>query len=236
MICQPPLYKAFFLRRYKRFLADVRTPSGSVITLHCPNTGSMRNCLVEDSDCWYSISDNPKRKYSGTWEVATTASGHMAGINTARANALVKEAIEFGIIRELQRYQELRPEVKYGRESSRVDFLLSAPDRPDCYVEVKNVTFGMESGLGLFPDAVSERGSRHLRELISMRAQGKRAVLLFCVQHTGIEQVAPADKIDPVYGSLLRDAAAQGVEIIAYGCEISERAIALKYPLSVDLS
>lgn len=236
MNLHPPLRKALLLKRYKRFLADVETASGKTLTLHCPNTGSMKHCIVEHSHCWYSMSDNPKRKYPGTWEIATTVSGHLAGINTSRANALAREGIEQGVIQELQGYQDLRSEVKYGQENSRIDFLLSSPNRRDCYVEVKNVTLGMKGGLGLFPDAVSIRGSKHLRELTSVHALGNRAVLLFCVQHTGIERVAPADAIDPVYGKTLREAAVQGVEVIAYTAEISEQAITLDRPLPVDLS
>lgn len=207
------------LRRYKRFLADVRLADGTEITIHCPNTGSMKNCLVPGSPCWFSRAANPKRKYPHTWELASTPSGHLAGINTGRANALVEEAIHNGVIAELQGYETLYREKRYGSENSRIDFLLECDDR-QCFVEVKNVTLMEEVGQGLFPDAVSTRGSKHLRELMMMVNEGKRAVLLFCVQHTGIEWVAPADAIDPVYGETLRRAASVGVEILAYGVRI----------------
>lgn len=218
----PPWQTAELIKRYKRFMADVRLADGQIITVHCPNTGSMRNCLVPSSPCWYSTSANPKRKYPHTLEVVTTPSGHFAGINTGRANSLVEIAIAAGVIKELQGYASLRREVVYGAERSRIDFVLaeSPSDPGPCYVEVKSVTLMESEGLGLFPDAVSERGSKHLRELMAMVQQGHRAVLLFCVQHTGIEWVEPADAIDPVYGKYLREAIAMGVEVLAYGVRI----------------
>jgi sugar fermentation stimulation protein A len=231
----PPLSSATLLRRYKRFLADIELPDGEVVTIHCPNTGSMKNCIVENSPCWYSVSDNPKRKYSRTWEIATIAEGFLVGINTGRANTFIEEAIKNGVIKELQGYQELKREVKYGEERSRIDFLLSDLNKEDCYVEVKSVTLAMDNQRGYFPDAVSERGSKHLRELITMRESGCRAVLCFCVQHTGIKSVAPAEDIDPTYASLLREAAAKGVEVLVYGTEISSEEIVVKNPLPLIL-
>lgn len=211
--------KGQLIKRYKRFLADVVTADGDTLTLHCPNTGSMRHCIVEGSDCWYSRSDSKTRKYPHTWEVATTLTGHLAGINTARANGLVRAAMEAGVIEPLAGYPQVRAEVRYGSENSRIDFLLSG-EAGDCYVEVKNVTLMEAAGEGLFPDAVSTRGSKHLRELMAMVQAGHRAVLLFCVQHTGVEWVSPADAIDPAYGQNLREAAAAGVEILAYRARI----------------
>ncbi len=229
------LHPAVLLRRYKRFLADVVLPSGEEVTIHCPNTGSMKHCIVENSPCWYSIADNPKRKYPFTWEIATTVSGHLAGINTGRANALVKEAIEHGVIAELQGYDTMQAEVKYGDENSRIDFLLSGYGQPACYVEVKSVTLAMGEGRGMFPDSVSARGTKHLRELIAMVSQGHRAVLVFCVQHTGIDSVSPADAIDPLYGQTLRQAIEAGVEVLTYGADISPESIVITQPLSLLL-
>ncbi|WP_341936269.1 DNA/RNA nuclease SfsA [Marinimicrobium sp. C2-29] len=232
----PSWQRGTLIRRYKRFLADVQRDDGSVITIHCPNTGSMRNCVLPESPCWYSASDNPKRKYPHTWEVATVPGGHLAGVNTGRANALVEEAIHSGVIAELQGYPVCRREVRYGQERSRVDFLLEDGD-DRCYVEVKSVTLMEAPGQGLFPDAVSQRGSKHLRELMERVAAGDRAVLVFCVQHSGVEWVAPADAIDPVYGATLRRAAEAGVELLAYRAEIEpERAsIRLTHPVPVRL-
>ena len=231
---EPVLQPARLLRRYKRFLADIELPCGEEVTIHCPNTGSMKHCIVEQSPCWYSVSDNPKRKYPFTWEIATTTSGHLAGINTGRANSLVYEAIETGIITELSAYHTIKPEVKYGSENSRIDFLLSADNQSDCYVEVKSVTLGFDDGCGLFPDAVSARGTKHLRELMEVVQKGYRAVLVFCVQHNGIQSVAPADEIDPAYGQTLREAVDRGVEVLAYGANISPAEITLKNPIPFD--
>lgn len=229
----PPLEQAQLRCRYKRFLADIRLLNGKITTIHCANTGAMTHCLVEDSPCWYSIAENPKRKYPYTWEIATTIDGHLAGVNTARANPLVREAIANGVITELQGYANVDAEVKYGTENSRIDFLLKSATAPDCYVEVKSVTLGMGDGLGLFPDAVSQRGAKHLRELMAMVEQGHRAVLLFCVQHTGITRVSPADDIDLVYGKTLRQAMAGGVEVFAYSANISADEIVLVKPIKV---
>jgi sugar fermentation stimulation protein A len=222
----PPLQQGVLLRRYKRFLADIESASGELITIHCPNTGSMKNCWLERSPCWYSDSGNPKRKYRHTLEITTTPEGALAGVNTGRANALVEEAIVNGTIRELQGYEEIRREVRYGDENSRIDLLLRG-DAGDCYVEVKNVTLA-EGNLGLFPDAVSSRGARHLRELQTLAQKGVRAVLFYCVQHSGIESVSAAREIDPVYAQTLGSAVAAGVEVIAYRACISAKEIALK--------
>ncbi len=213
------LFPAQLVQRYKRFLADVILPSGETITVHCPNTGSMKNCIQPMSPCWYSTSANATRKYPHTLEIVTTPSGNLAGINTARSNALVETAIGDNVISELQGYSNVRREVVYGNEKSRIDFLLER-DSEKCFVEVKNVTLMEAKGQGLFPDAVSERGTKHLRELMQMVRDGHRAVLLYCVQHTGIEWVEPADAIDPLYGKTLREAIACGVEVIAYAAHM----------------
>lgn len=231
------LFNARLIQRYKRFLADVILPNGETITLHCPNTGSMKNCIQPMSPCWYSTSVSLTRKYPNTLEIVTTPSGDLAGINTARSNALVEAAIRAGVISELQGYDNIRREVVYGSEKSRVDFVLERGDEK-CFVEVKNVTLMEAKGQGLFPDAVSERGTKHLRELMQMVREGHRAVLLFCVQHTGIEWVEPADAIDPVYGKTLREAIASGVEVLAYRAVINPEAgeLVLKYKLPIMLS
>jgi sugar fermentation stimulation protein A len=221
---------AQLLKRYKRFLADIRLADGTELTVHCPNTGSMKNCVVPLSPCWYSVSDNKARKYPQTLELVTTPGGYLAGINTARTNELVEKALREQVIAPLRGYQQLQREVVYGSERSRIDFLLSnhavaahADELPDsrlCYLEVKNVTLMEAEGEGFFPDAVSERGTKHLRELMAMVAQGHRAVLLFCVQHTGIQSVRAAAHIDPLYAATLRAAMEAGVEVIAYAAAI----------------
>lgn len=233
----PKLQQGILIRRYKRFLADIRTEDGNTLTVHCPNTGSMRNCLQPEKPCWYSLSDNAKRKYPHTLEIVTASGNHRAGINTGRANHLVKEAITDGTIAELSHYQTIKPETVCGIDNSRMDFLLtdSDQDQRDCFVEVKNVTLMEQKGCGYFPDAVSTRGAKHLRALTELVQQGKRAVLLFCVQHAGITSVAPADHIDPEYGRLLRVAASEGVEILAYQAKLTVTDIRLYRSLPIIL-
>ncbi len=228
----PPLTRGTLLRRYKRFLADVSLADGSVITAHCPNTGAMTGCAEPGSPVWLSRSANPQRKYPYGWELVATADGSLACIHSARANALAVEAIENRSVVELQGYCALRGEVKYGEENSRVDVLLEF-DQGLCFVEVKSVTLHLGGGLGVFPDAVSERGTRHLRELIACRQQGHRAVLLFAVLHTGIQRVAPADAIDARYGGTFREALEAGVEVLAYGAAIDDETIVLHDSLPV---
>ncbi|WP_062261623.1 DNA/RNA nuclease SfsA [Endozoicomonas arenosclerae] len=234
------LQSARLIRRYKRFMADVELEDGSTITLHCPNTGSMKNCLYPGRKVWYLDSGNPKRKYPCTWELAeipvmfgSEEKITLAGLNTGRANKLVEEALLQKQIPELVSYDNVRREVPYGEEKSRIDFLLEQDGLPDCYVEVKSVTLAVGDGLGLFPDSVTTRGTKHLRELMTMVESGKRAVLLFCAQHTGIDRVAPAHEIDPKYGQAIKEAAAAGVEILALGAEISTEEITLTRTLPV---
>lgn len=229
-----PLIQGVLIKRYKRFLADITLADGSELTVHCPNTGSMKNCAEPGSAVWLSDSGNTKRKYRHTWEMVSVGDGAVAGINTGRANGLVKEAILSGRIAELAGYDNLRSEVKYGDENSRIDLLLEGAGE-QCYVEVKSLTLG-EGEVGYFPDAVTERGRKHLRELEAMVGQGHRAVLFFCVQHSGVKMAKPADHIDPKYGQALRQAHAAGVEVMAWQCDLSEAEITIARALPVDLS
>lgn len=231
----PPLQSGILIRRYKRFLADVRLADGSEITVHCPNTGSMKNCADPGSRVWFSDSGNDKRKHRHTWELVQMQDGAIVGINTGRANALVLEVLQSGIIDALSGYETIRSEVKYGSENSRIDLLLEADGRPSCFVEVKSVTL-REGTVGFFPDAVTERGRKHLRELINVVEQGQRAVLFFCVQHTGVSVVKPADHIDPAYGKQLREAAESGVEVLAWRWQLSPQGAIVECALPVDLS
>lgn len=228
----PSLHCATFVKRYKRFFADVLDQQGRLITLHCANTGSMKNCQVEGSACWYSLSDNPKRKLPGTLEIVTTSHGNLAGVNTAKSNHLVREAIEAGLIPELCGYQQIRTEVRYGAEKSRIDLLLEDDERGLCYVEVKNVTLDKGDGLAMFPDAVTSRGAKHLRELMAMVAAGHRAVLFFCVQLTGVDRMEVAADIDPAYARIMAQAVAAGVEVMAWCTVLTADETRLQYPIS----
>jgi sugar fermentation stimulation protein A len=230
----PALQHATLIQRYKRFLADVITPEGEQLTLHCPNTGAMTGCATPGDRVWYSTSENSKRKYAHTWEVTETQNGAFICVNTQRANQLVKEALTLGAIPELVGYGTHKSEVKYGDEGSRIDFMLQAEDRPECYIEVKSVTLAEQKN-GYFPDAVTLRGQKHLRELMSVAAAGKRAVLLFAVLHSAIERFSPARHIDPKYAQLLNEAQKQGVEVFAYKAELSADNMTLRSSLPIVL-
>lgn len=229
-----PLLEARLLRRYQRFLVDVEAADGQLLTAHCPNTGAMQGCKTPGSRVWLSPATNPARKLAWTWELVEAEPGVIVGVHTGRSNALVREAIEGGRVPELGGYAVIRPEVKYG-EGSRIDFLLQGLGRPDCYLEVKNVTAAVEGRIGYFPDAVTTRGARHLREMSAMVAAGHRAVLVFCVQRGDVDAVRPADHIDPDYGRALRAALAAGVEVLALGARIDPQGIELVRGLAVEV-
>ena len=234
---QPALKKATLIKRYKRFLADVILEDGSETTIHIANTGAMTGCATPNDTVWYSTSDNPKRKYPYSWELTQTQSdNHFICVNTAQANNLVETAIVEGTIVELQGYASLKREVKYGDENSKIDIFLSNNDanKPDAFVEVKSVTL-LQDGHGYFPDAVTTRGQKHLRELASMVQQGKRAVLVFAVLHTGINDFAPAAHIDAKYSELLAQVIKQGVEVLGYKAEVSPTTLTLVKPLTLNI-
>jgi sugar fermentation stimulation protein A len=225
------LIEGRLIRRYKRFLADVQLP-GEVVTASCPNTGSLIGCCDAGSRVWLSESDSATRKYRHTWQIVE-ADDVMVGINTGLPNGLVEEAIAAGTIPELAGYATLRREVAYGDEASRVDFVLEGGRRKSCYVEVKNVTSAVSNAIAQFPDCVSERGARHLRELMRMKASGYRPVQLYCVQRGDVKEVRPADAIDAEYGRTLREAIDAGVEVLAYRARVTPSEIRLETRIPV---
>jgi sugar fermentation stimulation protein A len=230
-----PLIPATLVKRYKRFLADVVLPSGETITAHVANPGAMIGLAAPGSRLWLSQSTNPKRKLSYSWELVEVDFGagpELIGINTAHPNLLVAEAIAADAIPELAGYATTRREVKYGR-NSRVDFLLEAPGRPPCYVEVKNVHLMRRAGLAEFPDSVTARGAKHLGELAAVAATGARAVMLFLIQIGSAERFALARDIDPAYGAAFDRARAAEVEAFAYRCVIEHKAITLAGPVPI---
>ena len=234
MIFSKTLVEGRLIRRYKRFLADIQLP-GEVVTAACPNTGSMLGCAAPGSRVWLSESDSATRKYRHTWEIVEVSGNEpvMVGINTMLPNALVEEAIVGGAIAELKGYQSLRREVGFGTERSRIDLLLESPRRKACYVEVKNVTAAAAGAVAVFPDCVSERGAKHLRELMRLKASGLRPVQLYCVQRGDVNEVRPADAIDPEYGRTLREALAVGVEVLAYRARVTSTEIRLEERIPV---
>lgn len=224
------LIKATFLGRRKRFFADVEFSDGSLVTAHCPNTGSMLNCLVPGSPCWVSKVHSPTAKLPFRLEIVTSRYGGLAGVNTLLANKLVGEALRANQIPELAGYETQKAEVAYGKEKSRIDWLLERPGGK-CYVEVKNVTLALESGVAVFPDAVTTRGHKHLRELAALKEEGFRAVLFYCVQLSEVKSVSVAEDIDPLYAEELARAQRRGVEVIAYGTSLSPEEIVLRQRL-----
>ncbi len=210
------------IKRYKRFLADVRLETGEVVTAHCPNSGSMKTCDTPGWEVRLSTSDNPKRKLKYTWEMVHNGRCWI-GINTILANKIAAEGIRKGVIRELQGYDVLHTERKYGL-NSRVDILLER-DSQKCFVEIKNVTLVEADGFYRFPDAVTKRGLKHLQELTEMVRQGHRAVMLFLIQRSDGSLFKPADHIDPAYARGLRAAYEAGVEVLPYRAEVSPQKI-----------
>ena len=229
----PELEEGRLVKRYKRFFADIECADGSIVTAHCANTGSMLNCMAEGARVWFSRNDDPKRKLKATWELVETPHGRIACINTGRANRLIEEALTTGVITELAGFTQLRREVKYGEENSRADFCLLFGEQP-VFVEVKSVTLGFAySDTAAFPDAVTTRGAKHLRELTALANSGQRAVLIYCVNLTGIHAVRAAQEIDPDYAAALAEAKAAGVEVLAYGTTITPAGIAVTHALEI---
>jgi sugar fermentation stimulation protein A len=227
------LIEGRLLRRYKRFLADVELSGGDIITVHCPNTGAMTGCAEPGSRVWLSTSTVKTRKYPHTWELVETASG-LACIHSAKANQVVREAFAGGLISGFEGYPDIRTEVKYG-QGSRADLLLQGA-QGRVFVEVKSVSLCRAGGVGAFPDAVSERGRKHLQELQSVLDARTRSILFFCVFHAGIDAVCAAGDIDPRYRAALFDAMAAGVQVVAWGADISTAGIVLNrvLPFSLD--
>lgn len=217
----PPLQSATLIRRYKRFMADVTLSNQEQITLHCANTGAMTGCGDKGDTVWFSDSKSTTRKYPCSWELTELPNGNLVCINTHRSNQLVYEALQNKQIVELADYQQITPEVKYGEENSRIDFLLQGEGLPDCYVEVKSITL-VKNNIGMFPDAVTTRGQKHLRELMAMKKQGYRAVVLFAGLHNGFDCFKIAEYIDPEYDKLLKQALKEGVEAYAYAGEFEK--------------
>lgn len=219
------LFHGTLIKRYKRFLTDVKLDSGEIVTAHCANSGSMLGLKGEGNEVWLSPAANPKAKLNYKWEIVRVGDT-LVGINTSLPNKLVEQAILDGTIEELQGYKNLRREMKYGK-NSRIDLFLSGhdDDQPDCYVEVKSVTLSREDGLGEFPDSVTSRGTKHLHELSDMVDAGSRSVMLYLAQRSDINKFKVASDIDPAYADALKIAKEKGVEAYCYICQITPSGI-----------
>ena len=232
----PPLVRARLVRRHKRFLADALLEDGRAVTAHCPNTGSMMGVCDPGSTVWLSPKSGGKLDWG--WELVedtTHGAATLVGINPMNPNRLAEEAIRAGVIPELAGYPLLKREVRYGGEKSRIDLLAEAPGRPTCYIEIKNVHLQRTSGLAEFPDSVTARGTKHLRELAQMVQSGHRAVMVYLVQRQDCDRFAIAADIDPAYADALKQARSQGVETICYACRITPVEIAVERPIALDL-
>lgn len=231
-----PLTRGVLIRRYKRFLADVRLDDGRELTVHCPNSGAMSACSEPGRPVLISDSGNPARKLRWTWEMIRMGRTWV-GVNTANPNRAVADFVKAGKLPELAGYDTVRREVKYGAEGrSRIDLLLSDPaeKKPDCYLEIKNATF-RHGQHAAFPDAVTTRGRKHLLDLAEVVAQGYRGVIFFFVGRADCLRFRPADEVDPRYGATLREVVEAGVEPLAYRMRFSPHRIQLLDRLPIDL-
>lgn len=219
-----PLVPARLIKRYKRFLADVRLDDGREVTAHCANPGSMMGLAEPGMKIWLEPNDDPKKKLKYGWRLVDHENGHFTGVDTSIPNRALKAALMAGEVSGLTGYDMIQPEVRYG-DNSRIDFLLTGAARRDAYVEVKSVTLSRQPGLAEFPDSVTARGAKHLGELAAMAAQGHRAVMFYLVQRTDCDRVTIAADIDPAYAAAFD--AAKGVEVITMSCTISPHGIAL---------
>jgi len=229
----PPLVTGTLIKRYQRFLADVRLDNGTIVTAHCANPGSMMGLKEAGARVWLSTNNDPKRKLKYSWELLEVDMGHgphLVGINTSHPNKIVTDAIAEDRIAELAGYTSVQREVKYGH-NSRIDILLKDDKRPDCYVEIKNVHLMREYGRAEFPDSVTERGKKHLFELIIYVEKGYRCVMFYLIQRTDATSFSLARDIDREYAMAFDKAIKTGVEAYAYSCTITPQEIDIDRPV-----
>jgi len=220
----PELIPGTLIKRYKRFLADMRLSSGDLVTAHCANSGTMKECSEPGRPVYLSFHDNPKRKLKYTWEMIKMSTS-LVGVNTLVPNRLVKKSIEDGLVEQLKGYENVKAEVKVS-DKSRLDLMLTKGDKEKCYVEIKNCTLVKEE-IAYFPDAVTTRGRKHLVELQRLAKEGNRSIIFFLVQRMDAKAFTPADNIDPAYGKELRKTKRNGVEVIVYDVIIDLEKIVL---------
>ncbi len=225
------LVQGTLIKRYKRFLADIRMQDGKIMTVHCPNTGTMLSCSAPDSPVYLSRSDNPKRKYPYTLEMIK-ANSTWVGVNTARTNGLVTEGIKKGQITEFLNIDTIRAEVRTS-DHTRLDLQVDH-EGISTFIEIKNCSLAID-GCAMFPDAVTTRGTKHLNELTRLSLGGRRACIFFLVQRTDADRFSPALQIDPIYAKTLLQAVKAGVMVLVYQAEVSPRGIKIIRPLPYSL-
>lgn len=226
------LVRGKIIKRYKRFLADIQLENGEFVTAHVANTGSMKTCWEPNWKVLCSFHDNPKRKLKYSLELIHNKKTWIL-VNTSIPNKLALEAVEKNLIKELTGHVHIRPEIKIG--NSRIDLLLTKESGEKCYVEVKNVTLKGTGTLALFPDGVTERGQKHLKELMQIKKAGDRACMLYIVNRSDVDSFSPAEKIDPTYAKLLKDAEEAGVEILVYQTKITPTSVIINNSLPYKL-
>ncbi len=221
------------IKRYKRFLADVELDNGQIITAHCANPGAMITLQDQGSKVFLTkVPDNIDRKLRYDW-ILIEVDNDLVGVHTSLTNKIVYEGLQQGTVQELKHYNAIKPEVKYGLQGSRIDFLLSQEEYPDCYLEVKNVNHMEEKGTALFPDAITSRGTKHLQELMYVVKQGMRAIVLYVVQRNDCNYFAVADNIDNVYSQTVVQAKRAGVEFLCYRCHIDLQSVTLSKKIKI---
>lgn len=230
---QTPLVSGRLIRRYKRFLADVRLDDGREVTAHCANPGAMLGLKDEGIKVWLEPNDDPKKKLKFGWRLIEFENGTWVGVDTSLPNKIVKEALQGGVVPELAAYDTVKAEVKYG-ENSRIDFLLTKDGLPDCYVEVKSVTLMGDHGRAEFPDSVTVRGAKHLAELSAMVDAGHCAVMLYLVQRTDCTSFSVQRELDPNYAKAFDAARNHGVEMLCYDCTMGRDEILLHQSLTIE--
>lgn len=225
------LQRATLIRRYKRFLADIALPNGEQLTIHCPNSGSMRTCSEPGSQVCFSTSDNPKRKYPQTLEMVHNGRTWI-GVNTLRTNAIVAEALTLGLIAEIPKFDSMKKEVKTS-EKSRLDLMLELGTQRT-YIEIKNCSL-VKDGCAMFPDAVTSRGTKHLNELAQLVGEGHQGIIFFLVQRSDGDYFKPAASIDPLYARTLSEVVRKGVRILVYQANVTPESIGVAHSLPVNL-
>lgn len=220
----PSLVSGKLIKRYKRFLSDIELENGSIVTAHCPNPGAMTGLKEPGLKVWLQQQTNPKAKLKYRWELVE-ADDTIVGINTQRPNQIIHQALIGKELEPFKNYDSIKPEVKYG-EKSRIDFLLEKKNSSNCYLEIKNVHLKRKTNAE-FPDSVTQRGTKHIKELVHMKELGHQAALLFLVQRNDCDTVSIAKDIDPTYHKTLNWAIEEGLDVYAYCCRVTTNGIML---------